>query len=774
VTGTSGGDTFNGTNTTLQATDVIRGGDGRDTLNYVDASVGGTNLPVADIAGIEVINVRNVGQGTAATFETATVTFTNLGAGETATVGAVTPAAALTAAQQVALFSQAANTPAGYEVVSTTANSVTYRATVAGNAADVTVAGSASASAPSVAIVQGVAAGAVATNTFSAANLIGAQEFNTVNSIGAVTITDLATGQSLGMTGNGATTVGALTGTYAATVTSTTLNLKDGLQTGAAGGTLQGAGAVTINGAGIATANINSTGAANAVGGVTFGGAAITTLNIKADSAFGLTAANTITGFSATQTSTVNVTGAGAVRVNALDAALDVYNASAATGAQTLSLGAATQQVTLGSGNDVVTTNGIGLTTGSVAAGAGTADRLIVTASADITAVTGAKYTNFEVLQVENGVSVDLDHVAGITGIRINGAAGATGVTDLSAAQAANVTVVGAAAGAAITIGVKNAAVVGQIDTLALTIDDGLAAKNTLTLGTPTLTGVENISINAVDNVTITALTSAAAITKLTLTGAGDQTITTGALATNPNTVIDGSAATGVLTINAALATTNPLAITGGTAADVITTSARADVVNGKGGLDSITITAGNATVQSEVIAAADADRITGFVTGTNKFDYNGVLANGTAAAPGITTTGTSEVLTSATTFAASLVDVAAAGNSIVFIAQSNVAAVAGGTALTTLVGDFTAANITAFENALVGTGGALNGAITNLDSIFGATDAVLLVLDNGTHSAVLRITNTDTSTVNTLTAAEIEVVGVFRDTAALAAGDFV
>lgn len=104
VTGTTGNDTFNGTNATLQAIDVIRGGTGIDTLNYTDASVGGTNLPVADISGVEIINVRNVGQGTAATFETATVTFTNLGAGETATVGAATSGAALTAAAQVAFF----------------------------------------------------------------------------------------------------------------------------------------------------------------------------------------------------------------------------------------------------------------------------------------------------------------------------------------------------------------------------------------------------------------------------------------------------------------------------------------------------------------------------------------------------------------------------------------------------------------------------------------------------------------------------------------------
>lgn len=312
----------------------------------------------------------------------------------------------------------------------------------------------------------------------------------------------------------------------------------------------------------------------------------------------------------------------------------------------------------------------------------------------------------------------------------------------------------------------------------------GAAVGTTFTLatGADSLTGTTSndtfISINAVDDVTVTALTGAAALTGLTLTGGGTQTITTGALVVTANTVIDGSAATGVLTINAAAATANPLSIIGGSKADVITTSALnapgGDLVNGGGGLDDITITAGsNGTVQTVAILAADADRATGFVSATNKFDYNGVLANGTGVAP--TITAASEVLTNATTFTAALSDSAAASNIIVFIAQGDIAAGAGGTALTTLAtAALTAANISAFVTALVGTGGALNGSITNLDTVLGTTDSVLLALDNGTHSAVLRITNTDVAAINTLTAAEIQVVGVFNATAALAAADFI
>jgi S-layer protein len=68
-TGGAGNDTFNaavGGNTTLQATDKLVGGLGTDTLNItIDGNTTATTSG-ADISGIEVINVRNVGSGVAA------------------------------------------------------------------------------------------------------------------------------------------------------------------------------------------------------------------------------------------------------------------------------------------------------------------------------------------------------------------------------------------------------------------------------------------------------------------------------------------------------------------------------------------------------------------------------------------------------------------------------------------------------------------------------------------------------------------------------------
>lgn len=626
-------------------------------MNYTDASVGGTNLPVADISGVEIINVRNVGQGTAATFETATVTFTNLGAGETATVGAATSGAALTAAAQVAFFSNAANVPAGYEVTATTANSVTYRATAAGVTGDVTVSGSAPASAPTVAIVQGVAAGAVAVNTFSAANLVGATTFNTDKSIGGVTITDLAAGQTLGMIGNGATTVGALTATYANTVTSTTLNLSSGLQTDtAANGQLIGAGNVTINGNAIATANINSTANANAVGAITFGGNAITALNIKADSNFGLTAANAISGFSGTQESTVTVTGAGAVRVNTLDAALDVYNASAATGAQTLTLGANTQKVTTGSGNDVITTGGIVLGTGSVDAGAGTADRLVITASADISAVTGPKYSNFEQVRLlENGagITLNMDHLAAkntIDTIQLHNTANAATVTNVTAAQAEKIQVTNAAVGA-ITIAVKGASNAGQIDTvkIAATTTTAAGAAQNIDFATNALVlaSVEKLEItgngtSATNTGTINfTTTDSTSLDSIKLSNAGNgNTVTIAAGHTATNLVVDASGSTGNTTVNAAAYnTTTGAQVIGGKGNDTITVSARSDVIDlTAGGRDIVIAQAGAGDVTAtSTTAAPDVVKGFGLVT-TAINDTTGIAA--TFQNAGVTTGG--------------------------------------------------------------------------------------------------------------------------------------
>ena len=72
--------------------------------------------------------------------------------------------------------------------------------------------------------------------------------------------------------------------------------------------------------------------------------------------------------------------------------------------------------VTGSSGNDTIST-GAALTTGSVNAGAGT-DRLIVGTTAHLNSATLAgKYTNFETLEITNGVAIDPDLLISITAV---------------------------------------------------------------------------------------------------------------------------------------------------------------------------------------------------------------------------------------------------------------------------------------------------------------------------------------------------------------------
>jgi Ca2+-binding RTX toxin-like protein len=219
--------------------------------------------------------------------------------------------------------------------------------------------------------------------------------------------------------------------------------------------------------------------------------------------------------------------------------------------------------------------------------------------------------------------------------------------------------------------------------------------------------------------------------------------------------------------------------IFGGAGNDVITAGEGLDVVDGGAGIDTIGLTESGVapsvqvkdTLVSDVIAVAHADLIRGFVSGTDKIDYNGTLHNGSEwNTDGIGVLPT-DVIT-ATTFALGLAD-PNANAGLVFIAQTGVVT----TEFTTLLAS-NAANLTtnylAFETQLV-TSGALSGNIANLDTILHIDDSVLLVLDNdAAGSVVLRITNIDTATANTLTVDEVQLVGVFVDTTALAAADFI
>ena len=295
------------------------------------------------------------------------------------------------------------------------------------------------------------------------------------------------------------TTNGAFTATHANSVATVSLGIENGTT----------AGAINIGGGNdsITTVNIASSGADNTVGAIDLNSdgntASVTALNVNATT--DLTTGN-ITNFTGT-TSTITVTGAGDVDLGTIEnTTVRTVSGANSTGGITATLNSNTALVvTGGSGNDSFTTGAILGATGSVDAGDGT-DTLTVGTSGHITATVGARYTNFETLSVGNNVSLDMDHVAGITSVIFTDSNGGnnTTVTDLGAApKPANVTARDIEG--VFTLGIKTAAAIGQLDTLAVAVGAGgwrrTAKTSPLRPSVSPGAGIETLGVVAVDDV---------------------------------------------------------------------------------------------------------------------------------------------------------------------------------------------------------------------------------------------------------------------------------
>jgi Ca2+-binding RTX toxin-like protein len=349
---------------------------------------------------------------------------------------------------------------------------------------------------------------------------------------------------------------------------------------------------IDVTGAALTSLTVNATGAATVLDDLD--AAAATSVTINATAAF--TADNVATTATA---ATLTVTGAGAVTLGTLDTGFTTVNASAHTGGLTATLSAAAAVVTLGSGADVITTGGVTLT-GSVDAGTGT--DTLVTNGTDFTSTTASKYTNFENLRVTAG-TVDASLIAAAA-LELSASGGSAVLSNVSATQAADIDVL---SDGTYTIGVTGASTIGQLDTVGLTVSDGLAATNSITLTSPTLTGVETLNITAVDNVVVSTLANASSLSTVTLSGAGTFNVTTGAIA-SANFSLNASATTGANTFDASAFATNGVSITGGAGVDTISGSAQADSLTGNAGDDVIDGAAGADTISG----GAGADTITG------------------------------------------------------------------------------------------------------------------------------------------------------------------
>ena len=437
--------------------------------------------------------------------------------------------------------------------------------------------------------------------TVDAANLGGMTSLTLDRSSGATTVTNLDETTSLTIGGNGSVTLGATTATWDSDTAAVTATFADGTK---------GTPAIALNGtaATLNTLTINSTGAANTTGAVSSDGQ-ITSATINAETGLTMSSLGVATN-SGSQTLTIS--GAGAVSLGALDADFATINAADNSGGVTATLSATVAATfTGGSGGDKITTSTTGQT-GAVNGGDGT-DTLLVNATVDLdTTAEGDVYTGFEILEVQNGAAVDMDNVTGstIASVVIEDAAGTTAITDMSADQSQNVRI--DAANGAFTLGVKGATTVGTVDSLVIEVSDGdsTTAEAITTAADPTIAGVETITITATDDLTIADMTNISGLNRLVVSGPGDVSITSLALALGSNFSVDYSGLTKDTVLNLAGSTANPFAFTGSAKTDTVSTS----VVGGSNittgdDEDSITmqaITAGSSETVITLGAGAD------------------------------------------------------------------------------------------------------------------------------------------------------------------------
>lgn len=412
----------------------------------------------------------------------------------------------------------------------------------------------------------------------------GVETVSVENGTGSISINGLADGSTLSLKN----TSGNVSPVYQGGVVTSTLALAGSVNAG-----------TIIYTASSTSLTVTSDGSANVVDRL-LTGPRVTSVKIAADAALSFNYLQ-----ASSNGTTVNVSGKATVGVGVLsDGSIRVIDASENTGGLTATLDTHNQVVNIkgSSGNDVISTSNAVLTTisdrvGAVDAGAGTGDRLIVNNSVALnSAALGERYTNFEILRVENGVTVDLDHISGITSVEIADGNLATGVTNLSADQAAAVSILSADGNGALSIGVKGATTINQIDTVkasVITTAGGSAPQVNLT--GLTLTGVEKLELTgngagfSNDGLLSLTTTNATSLDSIVIKNAGVAFVTVDAGHTAAGLSIDASGAAGETRIDASAYTVaGGVTIKGGAGGGTLTGSAKADTIIGGAGNDLI------------------------------------------------------------------------------------------------------------------------------------------------------------------------------------------
>jgi len=446
-------------------------------------------------------------------------------------------------------------------------------------------------------------------------NLAGISDLTTViNNISSDDITFTGTsGKKLVIQGNGVSTNANTTFDNA-----TDLTFKDGVKGGNVTRTATG-GTVTLYSVGaenvLDTLDLDS---ATALNGLTINASTNFTATLSVDYAANSTL--TVTGAAAK----VDLSGA------ALSAAItNVYAANFSGGVMVQVNQAdkiADTSFTGGNGDDTLDIGKVKYNTGLKVDGGLGVDTLKVSDQDTLSVTTVGNITNFERLEIvdDNDGNVDNFDVSllkGITTIQIDADSAGDGyvLNNLSASQSMNLVIAGNQTVAPV-INVANATVIGNIDTLGLTIDAGVTG-NRVTVADINAAGIEKINLNAVDGFTATALTGLKALATLTILGRGDVNLTTGNLQLNLNSTIDATASTGMITVDASLATTATVTgisingslsqanfLTGSALPDILTGGAGADLLNGGDGADTL-----NGGVNADTLnGAAGNDSING------------------------------------------------------------------------------------------------------------------------------------------------------------------
>ncbi len=597
-----------------------------------------TEVSVSQSAPVTAVNAVAAATGVR---EAQSVTFTALAATETAEVNGLTFTAvkALTANEVAAAF---ANLTAGATHGSSPATNGIYSGTFNNALANGALMTSGAANGATVTFTEGTASTVAFTlptdNDGAGAGApvavtTGVTAVTAVTGVmgvvgGAITVNGAIAGtdvlKTVSLTGFGA---GSTVSSDALTALTLASSREDVTVTNAAASTLD----LTLNAAGISTntaaanlggtyktLNIKTTGTASDIditaGGVetlTVSGTVVADLNTPTMGALKTITVSGSAGLSGNVSGIASVTSvdasatSGAVTVT-IDTATAAYKGGTGVDTVTLNTVTITKDVSLGAGDDTLTlATGTGVPTGALAGGDGTDTLSMVAADAETLsagAAFEAKFSGFEKIRVgavaaTQNDTIDLSNLNDISYVISAGIATNASNNQLIVNKMANggtLEIVGAADASDIfDINLTDAT--GTADSLNVVTKVSTASLN---FGTLDLAGIESVAITATDTNTSTItgggvntatfVVKDAALKTATVTGSSHLTLTLDA-ATTALTSLNASTLTGNLTTttNGTVAQT----VTGGSGADVLTAKGVNDVLIGGAGNDTLALT---------------------------------------------------------------------------------------------------------------------------------------------------------------------------------------